>query len=122
MMYTDATFNRALEQQWQDTHFHFYFPTIEDKKEEGRIKETLEEVVNILSILALGIGYMEYKKYKKIALSATWNEEEQQIYYSQSIYEATGEEESEELKSRYSHENAFFSLNFVLDCMLRWHL
>lgn len=74
-------------------------------------------------MLILGIDYMEYQKYKEIAPKAYWDEKEGSITYPQPIWEIMDVEGSEELEKKwFSCENAFFSLNFVLDCILRWHL
>ena len=113
MRFADAAFNKALWQQQEQ--FGFSIPI--------RKRELLEEIQDIISILALGIDYMDYKKYQKFAPHALWDEDEGNIGYSRSLSEIIGKEENKELeKKMYSRKNAFFSLNFVLNCILCWHL
>lgn len=107
MRFADAAFNRALRQQRED--FGFYVPSEK--------RELLEEMVDIVSILTLGIDYREYSKYRKIApLYTIWDEEEQNIGYPQPLFGTDTEE------NRYTRENALFCFNFVLECILRWRL
>lgn len=111
--FADAAFNEAFWEQRKN--FGFFVPF-------GK-KEFLEETVDIVHILAMGIGYRDYRKYKNFAPRATWDDEKENIRYPRSLSEVFRGKGTDELeKEKYSRENAVFSLNFVLDCLLRWHL
>lgn len=65
---------------------------------------------------------MKYSNY--IRLRTYWDEEEENIYYARPLSEKLGpkEEARKSKDKKFSRENALFNLNFVLDCILRWHL
>lgn len=112
MLYADAAFNQALRQQKEK--FGFFIPY-------GK-EEVLEEIANTISILTLGIDYRDYKKFAQFAPHALWDENEEVVMYPHPLSEI-GHERIEELeKKQFSRENSFFSLNFVLNCILCWHL
>ena len=112
MRFADAAFNRALWRQEEELGFRMAL-------QRGPIERLAEEV----TILKLGVDYRNYWKYNKIAPHAIWDEEEEDIEYPKPLSMIVGVERVKELeKKMYSRENALFSLNFVLDCILRWHL
>jgi hypothetical protein len=112
MRFADAAFNRALWRQEEELGFRMALQM-------GPIERLAEEV----TILKLGVDYRNYWKYKKFAPHAIWDEDEQNIRYPAPLSRILGGGRGKESeKKMYSRENAFFSLNFVLDCILRWHL
>jgi len=114
--FADAAFNRALEQREEELGMHEWI--IPSKERELPV-----EIVEPVSILKLGIDYGDYKKYTKFAPHARWNEDKEDVGYPRPLYEIAYVGGGEELEKKvYSRENALFSLNFVLDCILRWHL
>jgi hypothetical protein len=107
MRFADAAFNEALWRKQEELGFFLPSPK----------REFLEEVIDKISILALGVDYLNYKKYMKYASGALWDDKEKNIRYARPLFE---DEELE--KKLYSRENALFAFNFALDCILRWHL
>ena len=110
--FADAAFNRALQQQREESRFFVY-----------SVKEEIREIADIAYTLALGVNYIDYKKYKKFSPRAEWHEREQNVRYPVPFWETYDSEKAKELKEKmYSRENALFNLNFVLECILKWHL
>lgn len=113
MRFAAAAFNRALRQQRKD--FGLFYSSFKN--------EELEILEDRVSILSLGIDYMKYKEYKKIAPYATWDVDNENINYCVPLWEQFSAENQEELESKaFSRDNASFCLGFVLDCILRWQL
>lgn len=111
--YADAAFNEALSMQREKFGFSLFSVT------EGAV----EVLADIVLILALGIDYIEYAKYKKISPPpcGTWNKEKESVSYVPPFEEVFAKQDTL-LNKLYSRETAFFSLDFVLNCILRWHL
>lgn len=103
--WADAAFNRA--QSLQSEEFGG-FRSVQ--------RGPLEEIEDKVSVLALGIDYRDYKKYKKCAPLAIWDESKEDVWYSEPFFKTA---DAEGFKEIFSRENALFSLNFVLDCILR---
>lgn len=105
--FADAAFERAVRLKGKRSRFDL-----------RATEDSLEEIAGIVFILALGVDYLKYIKYQKIAPGARWDAHEETIYYPPSLLTVFGEEE----ERQYSREDSLFVLNFVLDCILRWHL
>lgn len=102
MRYSDAAFTQALWQKEKE------FRVTASSRE----SDFIHEMTDVLSIIALGIDYVKFYKHQKIDTRTTWNEEKQGIYYSQPFWVDS---------KLYSKENAMFSFNFALECILQWH-
>jgi len=111
--YADAAFNEALSMQRERFGFSIF----------SVIEGTVEVLADIVLILALGIDYIEYAKYKKTSppTYAKWNKEEERVSCVRLFVEVFAEQDTL-LNKLYSRETAFFNLGFVLNCILRWHL
>jgi hypothetical protein len=111
MRYADAAFSKAF---WcKREEFRLWVPSVKE--------EFLEELADIVSIMILGIDYMSFHKHQQVSTGAIWDEEKKTIRYPLPLEEALGDKEYEPDTKWYSRENAFFSLNFALNCILHWH-
>lgn len=116
MEFADAALHRALRQM--DPSISFLYT------DNDEVDLALDEMREILTILALGINYSDYQKYEKTAPRTYFDEKEGGIMHARPLrFATTDDEEIERLKrKRFSREHALSSLNFVLDNILRWHL
>ena len=116
MRHTDAAFNLALRLQEEK----FWIDSSSDLPEVD-----IEELVEAVTMLTLGIDYMRYAKYSSFSTRTKWNFDEQTIEYPRPLVEALGGGEEkflEKKKAFFTRENALFNLNFVIDCILRWQM
>lgn len=115
MRYTDAAFTIALRRQEEEfgVHASSILPEVD-----------VEELEEAVSMLVLGIDYIKYEKYKRFSTRTEYDYSEQNIKYPKSLLEAYGAESEvlDEKEKFFTRENALFNLNFVLDCILRWHM
>lgn len=112
MRFADAAFNRALGQQRET----FGLPTVSLDED-----EKFEFLIDRVFILQLGIDYLRYANYTR--LRTYWDEEEENIYYARPLWKEFGGKEDKKRKDkRFTREKALLNLNFVLDCILRWHM
>jgi HEPN domain-containing protein len=118
MRYADATFNKILREK---LNLNLMFPNTEDTI----LSEIINVIEGIIPVLMLGVNFAEYIKYKKNFTYSYWDEKEKTITYSQNVLELIGydpEYINKQKKNQFSKQNAFFSVNFVINCALGLHL
>ena len=114
MRHADAAFDIALRRQEEK----FGLRSSSDLPEVD-----IEELVDAVSVLMLGLDYMKFEKYSMFSTGTFWDSNEQNIKYSETLATYGLREEVEESEEKFfTRENSFFSLNFVLDCILHWHM
>jgi hypothetical protein len=113
VQHADAAFNEALSMQRERFGFSIF-----------SVREEMVEVLaDKVMILALGIDYIEYAKYRKIIPFpyGRWDGEKASVRYVPTFAEVFPKQGK--IPGRLqSREAAFFSLSFVLNCILRWHM
>ncbi|MCW4015464.1 MAG: hypothetical protein NWF06_03760 [Candidatus Bathyarchaeota archaeon] len=112
MLHAIAAFSRAKWEHFDELNFR---PPL--------MRELIDNLAEDVTILKLGIDYLTYRKYKKIAPSAYWDDEEENVKYARPIMAAFDEEEGRKVELKmFSKEKALFTFNFVLNCILQWKL
>jgi hypothetical protein len=111
MRYADAAFSKAFWRKREE--FRLWVPS--------RERGLLEELADIVSIMIFGIDYMTFRKHEQISTRASWDDKENVITYPRPIGVTLDDEEHNPDPQYFSRENAFFSLNFALNCILHWH-
>jgi len=112
MRYADAALSEALSR----------------KKEEFRLWNVPTQIgfetglADIVEIMILGIDYLKFRRHQQFGTGAFWDAQEKRVRYSLTIGEVSKGKESKPDPKLFSRENAFFDLNFALECILHWHL
>jgi hypothetical protein len=77
---------------------------------EEKIRESLDRLEDVATLLVLGINVSDYSKYKKVAPIGTWHPDRPRFQLN-----LWGEE-----VGNFTNDNAAFCFNFVLKQVLRW--
>jgi hypothetical protein len=98
------------------------------KRQEFRLRADLDDsdlitrLADVVSIIALGIDYIEYEKYRDISTGAYYVEScKEVILPGKPLREMFGGDEPIANPKVHNRKNAFFSLNFTLNCLFKWH-